>query len=166
MLWTKGASLSACRGPVKWSGPGSETQRVGSSVQPLRRGCKLRQFACGLDLSVTSCCFDAQVAGTPMADEEEAGGEQPAVLLSPIAQPLANEKLAKKVLKVVKKGESHVVLAGTRARSWVVRPPAPIIDALPSPAAATKRKSVRRGVKEVVKALRKAPGGCVDASVA
>ena len=91
-------------------------KRVGSTVEPLRRGCKLRQFACGLDLFVTSCCFDAQVAGTPMADEEEAGGEQPAVLLSPIAQPLANEKLAKKVLKVVKKGESHVVLAGTRAR--------------------------------------------------
>lgn len=64
-----------------------------------------------------------------VADDEEAGPkdevayEHKAKFCSVIAKPLADEKLAKKVLKLAKK--------------------------------ATKRKAIRRGVKEVVKALRK-----------
>mmetsp|Transcript_35877 Transcript_35877/g.49790 ORF Transcript_35877/g.49790 Transcript_35877/m.49790 type:complete len:149 (+) Transcript_35877:123-569(+) len=58
-------------------------------------------------------------------DEDKSTGDVP--ILCAIAKPLANEKLAGKVLKVIKK--------------------------------ATKRKQVKRGVKEVVKAIRKKTSG-------
>lgn len=64
-----------------------------------------------------------------MDDGEE---EESVVVLSPIANPLAKDKLVKKILKLVK--------------------------------AASKDKIVRRGVKEVVKAVRKGEKGiCVIA---
>jgi H/ACA ribonucleoprotein complex subunit 2 len=63
--------------------------------------------------------------------------------LAPIAHPLAGKKLMKKILKTVKKGTdfnlshiSHFLLA-------------------------TKAKHVKRGVKEVVKGLRKGEKGYV-----
>jgi len=64
-------------------------------------------------------------------ESEEGGGDEPpaakARLVSPIANPLADAKLTKKVLKTVK--------------------------------AAAKEKHIRRGVKEVVKALKKGEQG-------
>ena len=61
------------------------------------------------------------------AEEDDAGSSKKQRLVSPIANPLADEKLAKKVLKCVK--------------------------------AAAKDKLIRRGVKEVVKALKKGEKG-------
>lgn len=64
----------------------------------------------------------------------------------PIAHPLADDKLEKKVLKGVKRG--------TTARNSL---PA-IFLMLTIGNLATKHKALKRGVKEVVKALRKSPG--------
>eukprot|EP00798_Chlamydomonas_sp_ICE-L_P003931 gene3931-14007_t len=65
-----------------------------------------------------------------MSDSEELSYDQKVKFCSIIANPLADEKLCKRVLKVAKK--------------------------------ASKRKAIRRGVKEVVKALRKnSKGICV-----
>ena len=69
-------------------------------------------------------------------------GEAAIVVLSPIANPLATDKLAKKILKLVK--------AGNQSEISFVWNKKLILCAL----AASKAKSVRRGVKEVVKAVR------------
>ncbi len=71
---------------------------------------------------------------TEEAQEEGASYETKKKYCSVIANPLADEKLCKKVLKLCKK--------------------------------ASKRKAIRRGVKEVVKALRKKQKGCVTTSTA
>jgi H/ACA ribonucleoprotein complex subunit 2 len=84
-----------------------------------------------------------------MSDSE--GDAAPVVCA--IAHPLADAKLAKKVLKVVKKGAAA---AGDPPLAAQWGSP----HALPR-AAASRAKCVRRGVKEVVKALRKQPSGCV-----
>jgi len=68
--------------------------------------------------------------------------------LVPFANPLADEKVGKKVLKSVKKG--------------IYSPPWPIRSmkepmANKGNATAAKNKSLKRGVKEVVKSLRKSP---------
>lgn len=55
--------------------------------------------------------------------------------VSVISQPLAPKKLGKKILKVIKKGKMSCIMQ------------------------ATKAKSVKRGVKEVVKGLRKGAKG-------
>ncbi len=64
--------------------------------------------------------------------------------LVPFANPLADEKVGKKVLKSVKKGKLHFKHA-------VCVPSANVVVFLP----AAKNKSLKRGVKEVVKSLRK-----------
>ena len=92
-----------------------------------------------------------------MSDAEE---EAP-VVVSVIANPLADTKLTKKLLKVVKKGAAAssntvTVPAGVLLRSLLTN-----AALMPRPAAA-KAKAVRRGVKEVVKALRKKPEGCAQ----
>lgn len=62
--------------------------------------------------------------------------------LVPFANPLADEKAAKKVLKTVKKGTSQFAL-------WMIKLLTNIL--------AAKNRALKRGVKEVVKALRKSP---------
>ena len=98
-----------------------------------------------------------------MSDASDA----PAPAVSVIAHPLADDKLAKKVLKVVKKGACDAsprrCLRGgrggcSRRADAGCSCTAPTRSLLAS--AASKAKSVRRGVKEVVKALRKKPAGC------
>ena len=70
--------------------------------------------------------------GQKDVDASMEDGEEEVMVLSPIAKPLAKDKLVKRILKLVK--------------------------------AASKGKTVRRGVKEVVKAVRKGEkGGCVIA---
>jgi hypothetical protein len=93
-----------------------------------------------------------------MSDDEAGGADTPAPVVSIIANPLADAKLAKKVLKVVKKGARSAACGAAAAapRACVTRAAA---DAA-CRGAASKAKAVRRGVKEVVKALRKKPAGC------
>lgn len=67
--------------------------------------------------------------------------------LSPIASPLADEKLADKLLKLTKKGACGC--ARTRMAASSPRGPA-----------AAKAKFLKRGVKEVVKGIRKGDKGC------
>lgn len=70
--------------------------------------------------------------GKKDVDASMEDGEEEVIVLSPIAKPLAKDKLVKRILKLVK--------------------------------AASKGKTVRRGVKEVVKAVRKGEKGvCVIA---
>ena len=98
-----------------------------------------------------------------MSDASDA----PAPAVSVIAHPLADDKLAKKVLKMVKKGACRAAprycLRGCRGgcsrRALAFTLCKPPTRSLLAPAA-SKAKSVRRGVKEVVKALRKKPAGC------
>jgi H/ACA ribonucleoprotein complex subunit 2 len=70
---------------------------------------------------------DAKPAAPDSPDTPAAAPPRPRGALLPIASPLADDKLAKKVLKLAKK--------------------------------ASKRKQTKRGVKEVVKALRKGAKG-------
>ena len=65
--------------------------------------------------------------------------------LSPLARPLAQKKLVKKLHKTVKKGLCPYMLEYHRVR----------------PASASKARSVKRGVKEVVKGIRKGEKGSV-----
>ena len=128
-------------------------------AQVLRRCC-----AKGRDASVTVDSSRAtelrettqgSVAAVLMSDSE--GDAAPVVCA--IAHPLADAKLAKKVLKVVKKGAAA-------ARNSPRLPCGGAHNALASRPAASKAKCVRRGVKEVVKALRKQPAGCVALALA
>ena len=104
-----------------------------------------------------------------MSDASDA----PAPAVSVIAHPLADDKLSKKVLKVVKKGACRAAArcgppsaccgCSRRALESAFRKqPTRSLHAR----AASKAKSVRRGVKEVVKALRKKPAGCAARRVA
>ena len=63
--------------------------------------------------------------------------------LSPIAHPLAQKKLLKKLQKTVKRGKSLWFRAG--CGSWFF--------------VASKARQVKRGVKEVAKAIRKGEKG-------
>lgn len=65
--------------------------------------------------------------------------------LSPIAQPLAQKKLVKKLHKTIKKGKTFVECSFE-------------IHELIS-VAASKQRQVKRGVKEVVKGIRKGEKG-------
>jgi len=68
--------------------------------------------------------------------------------LSPLAHPLAQRKLVKKLHKTIKKGPSIpcFLTSGTLIR-----------------ATASKARQVKRGVKEVVKGIRKGEKGYVEA---
>ena len=79
------------------------------------------------------------------SDNEDVTMEIPAGALAVIAQPLANKKLHKKLLKMVKKGTNNTVLF------WVMSYILLIFSFL----TAAKDKCLKRGVKEVVKAIRK-----------
>jgi H/ACA ribonucleoprotein complex subunit 2 len=98
---------------------------------------------------------------------------RPVGALVPFANPLAEDKVAKKVLKSVKKGKTSVLLT----HSWITvaipfqslasfffmnsfcNPP------LTFTTVAAGNKSLKRGVKEVVKALRKSPVPLVNATI-
>ncbi len=67
--------------------------------------------------------------------------------LSPIAQPLAQKKMLKKLHKTIKKGSRS-----RRRDAWSSLIRSPI---------ASKQRQVKRGVKEVVKAIRKGEKGYV-----
>lgn len=71
--------------------------------------------------------------------------------LSPIAQPLAQKKMLKKLHKTIKKG--------SRPRRYAAYSP------LTSFPIASKQRQVKRGVKEVVKAIRKGEKGYVALSL-
>jgi H/ACA ribonucleoprotein complex subunit 2 len=80
---------------------------------------------------------------------------KPVGALVPFANPLADDKVAKKVLKSVKKGRaSQFRLITDRQLLTDLRP------------IAAKNKTLKRGVKEVVKSLRKSPQGAVKGGAA
>lgn len=82
---------------------------------------------------------------------EDTSGEvilKPIGALVPFANPLADEKVTKKVLKSVKKG-THGQERNLSCRTSI----------LILLFTAAKNKTLKRGVKEVVKALRKSPAG-------
>lgn len=83
-----------------------------------------------------------------MSDTEtniESKKDSAPLYVSPIAKPLANKSLEKKVLKLVKKGR-EVVCASSVSHPVFI---------------AAKAKCTRRGVKEVVKSIRKNEKGLV-----
>jgi H/ACA ribonucleoprotein complex subunit 2 len=90
------------------------------------------------------------VVETKVLAVKESSGEvvlKPVGALVPFANPLADDKVTKKVLKSVKKGIllcSSVQLGAHMLTQFIV---------------AAKNKTLKRGVKEVVKALRKSPQG-------
>jgi H/ACA ribonucleoprotein complex subunit 2 len=111
------------------------------------------------------------------AKEDSDGGDGELRPVCAIAKPLADIGFHKKILKVVKKGAAPPVpgrktrpsrgaidrqslAADSRHRpaTALTTPPRPRVPA------ASKHKQVKRGVKEVVKALRKDVKGCVLAS--
>lgn len=92
---------------------------------------------------------EGKEASSSSRKEKEKDLEIPADHLSPIAHPLAGKKLAKKTLKTVKK-----VCATAQCA-----PSAPLADLEDLQAA--RARHVKRGVKEVVKALKKNEKGCV-----
>lgn len=84
------------------------------------------------------------------AEDTKAVTTRPIGALVPFAVPLADEKVAKKVFKSVKKGMcTHNPLAPRMRQSTHSK-------LTPLPTAAAQR-TLKRGVKEVVKALRKSP---------
>ena len=66
--------------------------------------------------------------------------------LSPIAHPLAQKKLVKKLHKTIKKGMMPIT-------------PSPAFKLIQDPISASKARQVKRGVKEVVKGIRKGEKG-------
>lgn len=122
-------------------------------------------------------------AGASEGDDKEVGLEQ----LAEIAKPLAVKKTGKHVLRLVKKGEfltsclntspvpsglSSLVLQGLCMPGPARRPgrgchvlpvsdaPTDILHRL-APKSASKSRHLKRGVKEVVKSIRKGEKGCV-----
>ena len=101
---------------------------------------------------------DKKVKDDEEADETVPPGvksyEERLQALSPISTPLADEKLTKKLHKLVKKASAAKVRRRSRARA-------------PRRAPSTRARApqaLRRGVKEVVKAIRKGAGGlCIIA---
>jgi H/ACA ribonucleoprotein complex subunit 2 len=85
---------------------------------------------------------------------------KPVGALVPFANPLADEKVAKKVLKGVKKGSSLLAVSTPLS----IPKHEYTGESLLINFAAAKNKSLKRGVKEVVKALRKSPLGAPSAS--
>jgi H/ACA ribonucleoprotein complex subunit 2 len=67
--------------------------------------------------------------------------------LSPLAHPLAQKKLVKKLNKIIKKGMSRLDIT-----TWIIK-----IKFI----TASKARQVKRGVKEVVKGIRKGEKGHV-----
>lgn len=89
-------------------------------------------------------------------DSEEKA--RPLGALVPFANPLADEKVAKKVLKSVKKGMSIFLSPVDFIR--------PILEFLVANfLIAAVNKSLKRGVKEVVKAVRKSPIPAANAAI-
>jgi H/ACA ribonucleoprotein complex subunit 2 len=99
---------------------------------------------------------EAPVIETEVLLVEETSGElavKPVGALVPFAAPLADEKVAKKVLKSVKKGMFTFGIEDcfcAYANRYLL--------------AAAKNKTLKRGVKEVVKSLRKSPQGAANAA--
>lgn len=91
--------------------------------------------------------------GLETIEEDTELAVKPVGALVPFAAPLADDKVAKKVLKSVKKG--------------MCNPPIPPflqlnIGTQPNISTAAKNKTLKRGVKEVVKSLRKSPAGAAN----
>lgn len=91
------------------------------------------------DIILTSTPTKDKSRGSIEPDEEDFY-ESRLAAQAPFAKPLANKKLNKKVLKTIKKG--------------IYTPPGSLILMI-----ASQAKELRRGVKEVVKALRKGEKG-------
>jgi hypothetical protein len=72
-----------------------------------------------------------------------------------ISKPLASRKLTKKVYKVVKKGTIEIVNYWSQS----IKMKFEFSELISFVSLATKAKSLRRGVKEVVKAIRKGEKG-------
>ena len=93
-----------------------------------------------------SCPPIPQVTKKPKKERKEEQGEIviPVAELSPIAHPLAQKRLLRKLNKAVKKGTRplHFLLASNRYGTL-----------------ASKARQVKRGVKEVVKGIRKGEKG-------
>lgn len=111
------------------------------------------------------CTFDLCGPATTMSDSEGDAGAAPSKYvvgtLSPIATPLAGKKLHSKIFKAVKKGAQTLL---GRFQSGPLFSGSPACEGhlhgfLPTSAAAGA-KCLRRGVKEVVKGLRKGEKGC------
>ena len=92
-------------------------------------------------------------ADTETPEKGETPSKRDLALVCPIAHPLASKKATKKLLKLIKKGSRNYVGAGENYR-LLCTPPQFVLRA-----AASKDKHVKRGVKEVVKALRKGEKG-------
>ena len=90
------------------------------------------------------------------ADESGAAASVPLGALVPFANPLCDDKVGKKVLKSVKKGMSP---CSVPVFILIVYRPLKTADGCFSPITAAKQKCLKRGVKEVVKAVRKTPAG-------
>ena len=80
---------------------------------------------------------------------------KPVIALVPFANPLADDKTTKKVLKGVKKGMRHSHCNPLHTIKQ---------DTNQTCVTAAKNKTLKRGVKEVVKALRKSPAGATNVS--
>ena len=85
----------------------------------------------------------------PSTDGQVVISVKPVGALVPFANPLADEKVTKKVLKSVKKG-----MRRPTTQFYMLE-----TNTLIACATAAKNKTLKRGVKEVVKALRKSPQG-------
>jgi hypothetical protein len=102
-------------------------------------------------------------AAAAAAEDTPVESSSATMYISPIAKPLAGVKLHKKLFKAVRKGESGRLFRSQPACATpsmlVVTNMRACLRPVCLPFAATDAKMLKRGVKEVVKALRKGSKG-------
>ena len=137
----------------------SETDGIHKSKSDKKEKKEKTTAAAASDAEVTTKLLNAIEESKPgsVAVKEENGDVQVKVktqpllgALVPFANPLADEKVGKKVLKSVKKGSLSPVQGPPNTNHSIVT--------------ATKNKSLKRGVKEVVKSLRKSGTAATSAA--
>ncbi len=98
-----------------------------------------------------------------MGSDTESEKKKTPVALAPIAKPLAGKKLCKRTLKLVRRGpESFSFPGSVCACCWfrtILR--FFFLQFISFRFAASEAKCLKRGVKEVVKSIRRGQKGCV-----
>lgn len=144
----------------------SEKDGVSKSSKKDKKDKKSKErLASAIDEHLQSSSASSAVKAAPVDDAESdeemdeakaivAKGELPKGALVSFALPLADDKIQKKVLKAIKKGKAEPVVHVWPRREVPGNQSLLIIFLHPT---ATKKHALLRGVKEVNKALRKAP---------
>lgn len=134
---------------------------------PVKKSKKRKSEVGAVDVAMEDVEAPAEAEGTKKSSKDKEEFYVPIDAIAPIAAPLAGKKLSKKLFKTVKKGRSIRAF-----RTFLLLCPFVLADPihpLPPPRSftlhpplcplASKARQLKRGVKEVVKALRKGEKG-------